>query len=96
MSPLVSELTVMGEVVAVPVCVVPPLLEVQVAVYPVMALPPLLALAVKATEAELDPRVTTALVGAVGAVGTAPATKLDEAAEAALFPTALVASTVQV
>jgi len=94
-SALVSELTVMGEVAPVPVCVVPPLLEVQVAVYPVMALPPLLALAVKATEAELDPRVTTALVGADGTVAT-EATKLDEAADAGLLPMALVASTVQV
>ena len=61
-----------------------------------IALPPLLALAVKATEAEFWPRVTVAPVGALGTVGAAPATKLDEAAEAGLLPTALVASTVQV
>jgi hypothetical protein len=62
----------------------------------VIAAPPLLALAVKATDAEFWPRVTTALVGADGTVDTAPATKLDDDADAGLFPAALVAITVQV
>jgi hypothetical protein len=89
---LVSELTAMGELAPLFDPLAPPLLEVQVAVNPVMALPPVLP-AVKATLAELLPGVTAEIVGAPG---TPAVTKLDEAAEAALFPTALVASTVQV
>ena len=56
----------------------------------------MLELAVKATDAEFWPRVTMGLVGAVGTVRTTPATKLDEAAEAGLFPALLVAMAVHV
>jgi len=91
-SPLVSELTVMGELAPLLDPLAPPLLEVQVAVYPVMALPPLPP-AVKATLAEVAAGVTPVTVGALGAPA---ATKLDEAAEAAPSPTELMASTVQV
>ena len=95
MSPLVNALTVMGEVAPLLEPLAPPLLEVHEAVKPVIALPPLLP-AVKATDAEVLAGVTPEIVGAPGAVGAAPATKLDEAAEAGLSPTALMASTVQV
>jgi hypothetical protein len=89
---LVSELTVMGELAPLFDPLAPPLLEVHEAVNPVMALPPVLP-AVKATLAEVADGVTAEIVGAPG---TPAATKLDEAAEAAPLPTALVASTVQV
>jgi len=91
-SPLVSELTTMGEVAPLFDSKAPPLLEVQVAVKPVMALPPSLP-AVKATDAPLLASVTEVIVGALG--GTA-ARMLDEGADAGLLPTALVARTVQV
>ena len=89
---MVSDPTVMGEVVPDADSVAPPSLEVHVAVKPVIALPPL-PLAVNATIAELAPRVTPDNVGASGIV---PATKLLEAVEAALSPRPFVASTVQV
>jgi hypothetical protein len=57
-----------------------------------MALPPVL-FAVNATVAEFGPRTTDVMVVASGTVA---ATKLDEAAEAALLPNALVTSAVQV
>ena len=95
MSPLVSELTVIGELDPLFDPVAPPLLDVHVAVKPVMALPPLLP-AVKVTDPELAPAVAATPVGAAGTVGPELGTKLLEAAEAALLPMALVASTVQV
>ena len=92
MSALVSELTVMGEVAPLLEPLAPPLLEVHEAVKPVIGAPPLLP-AVKATIPLAFPAVTEVIVGAVGATATK---KLDDAAEAGLLPTALVASTVQV
>ena len=81
-----------GEVVSVADRVVPPSLDVHVAVKLVIALPPL-PFAVNATRAELLPRVTPVRVGASG---VRPATNELDAADAALSPTALVAMTVQV
>ena len=72
--------------------VAPPLLEVHVAVNAVMA-SPASPFAVNATIAELLPRVTPVMVGAGGAVA---ATNDAEAVDAAPFPNALVATTVQV
>ena len=90
-----SDVTLIGELDPEPVLVVPPVLDVHVAVKPVMALPPLLP-AVKVTDPELAPAVAATPVGAAGTVGPELGTKLLEAAEAALLPMALVASTVQV
>ena len=89
---LVNVVTVNGEVAPDADRVVPPSLEVHVAVNPVIALPPL-PLAVKATIPELLPRVR---LTNVGACGTVPATKELDAEEATLLPSALVATIVQV
>jgi len=89
---LVRDATVIGEDAPANDCVVPPLLDVQVAVKPVMALPPVL-FAVNATMPELFPRVTPVTLGAAGA--DAATNELD-AVDAALSPVALVATTVQV
>ena len=89
---LVNEVTVIGEVAPVADWVVPPSLDVQVAVKLVMTLPPS-PFAVKATIAELLPRVTPVRVGASGAV---PATNDDDAADAVLSAIELLAITVQV
>jgi len=89
---LVSELTVMGELAPLLDPLAPPLLEVHEAVYPVMALPPLPP-AVKATLAEVAAGVTVVIVGAAGTVA---AVKAADAVEFGLFPTPLVAYTVQV
>ena len=88
----VSEPTVIGEVAFEADWVVPPSLDVHVAVKPVMALPPL-PFAVNATIAELVPRVTPV---SDGATGTVPARSELDAAEAALSPIAFVAMTVHV
>jgi hypothetical protein len=89
---LVNVVTVTGEVAPEAVRVVPPSLEVHVAVNPVIALPPL-PLALKATIAALLPRVR---LTNVGACGTVPATKGLDAADATLSPSPLVATMVQV
>ena len=88
----VSVVTVSGDVAPVRLRVVPPLLEVHVAVKLVIALPPL-PFAVNATITVLFPRVTPV---SVGASGTSPATKDDDATEAALSPNPLVATTAHV
>ena len=86
---MVSDVTATGEVAPLFDWVVPPLLEVHVAVKPVMALPPV-APAVKATDALLLPGVTDVIVGAPGS--TAATNELDEA-EADPAPTALMDTT---
>ena len=89
--PLVSELTVIGEVAPLAVWVVPPSLEVQVAVKPEMVPPPALP-AVKATVALLGPWVNDVIEGAPGRTA---ATKELDGAEAEPAPTTLDDVTVQ-
>ena len=89
---LVSEATVIGEVESLADCVAPPSLDVQVAVKSVIGLPPV-PLEVKATIAELAPRVTPETLGAGGAV---PTTNELEAADAGLLPVSFVATILQV
>ena len=72
--------------------VVPPSLDVHVAVKPVMALPPV-PFAVNATSTELRPRTTEV---SVGASGVAAATKLDDAADDGLSPKSFETMAVQV
>jgi hypothetical protein len=86
-SPLVSELTVTGELAPLLDSVAPPSLDVQVTVLFVMALPPSEP-GVKATVTALRPRVIPLTVGAAG---TDTATKLLETADAGPFPMTLVA-----
>ena len=90
--PFVSEPTVTGELAPDAVCVVPPLLDVHVAVNAVTASPPLL-FAVKATMPALLPSVTPVMLGADGLVA---ATKDADVVDAALSPAAFVATTLQV
>jgi hypothetical protein len=90
--PVVSDATVIGEVVPDADCVVPPLLDVHVAVKLVIAVPPVL-FAVKATIPERFPNVTPVTLGAAGAEA---ATNELEAVDAALSPVPLVATTVHV
>jgi hypothetical protein len=90
--PDVSDPTVIGDVAPDADWVVPPLLDVHVAVKPVIVLPPVVP-AVKATTPVRLPGVTLVIVGAPGA---AAATNDAEAADATLLPIALVASAVQV
>ena len=90
--PFVSEPTVIGEVALDTDWVVPPSLDVHVAVKPVIALPPV-PFAVKATMPELTPCVTP---DNDGATGTVPARSELDAADAALSPRAFVATTVHV
>jgi hypothetical protein len=87
--PLVSPMTVMGEVVPVPVS--PP--GVEVTVYPVIADPPVDPGAVNVTEACAFPEVA---VPTVGAPGTVAAVTEFEVEEDALVPSAFVAVTVKV
>ena len=61
-----------------------------------MALPPSLSGAVQETEAEASPAVAVTPVGAPGTVAGAFGVTLFDGAEAALLPTALVATTVKV
>src|SRR5207245_2310229 len=61
-----------------------------------MALPPSLAGAVQETVAEALPALAVTAVGAPGTVAGAPGVPRLEGAEAALLPTALVATTVKV
>src|SRR2546422_973169 len=61
-----------------------------------MALPPSLAGAVQETDDEALPAVALTAVGAPGTVAGATGVALLEGAEAALLPTALVATTVNV
>ena len=68
----------------------------EVTVYEVMALPPSLAGAVQETDDEALPAVALTAVGAPGTVAGATGVTLLEGAEAALLPTALVATTVKV
>ena len=89
---LVRELTVIGEVAPDADCVVPPSLDVHVAVKPVIALPPAL-LAVNETVAELFPDVVADSDGADGALA---ATKELDADDAGLLAIELVAMTLQV
>ena len=65
-------------------------------VYEVMALPPSLSGAVQETVAEASPAVAVTPVGALGTVAGAFGVTLFDGAEAALLPTALVATTVNV
>ncbi len=88
--PLVRPVTVHGETVQ-PLLVNPS--GLLVAVYPVMALPPLLAGAVNVTVAWASPAVAAPMVGAPGTVA---GVTLLEAVEAAPWPMALVAFTVNV
>jgi hypothetical protein len=86
---LVRAVTAIGVFVPATAFVVPPSLEVHVAVYLVIAAP-LLAGTVNATVAELFPRVTPV---SVGALGTAAATNALDAADGALSPRSLLATT---
>ena len=61
-----------------------------------MALPPSLAGAVQETDAEALPAVAETAVGAPGTVAGATGVTLFDGAEAALLPTALVATTLKV
>jgi hypothetical protein len=85
--PLVSPVTVIGDVLLLALC------APQVAVYPVIAAPPLLAGAVKATVACALPPVAVPIVGAPGTVA---GVTLFEAADAELVPMELLAVTVNV
>jgi hypothetical protein len=89
---LVREATLIGEDAPDTVCVAPPSLDVQVALYAVMV-SPLLPFAANATVTELLPRVTPVTLGAGGLVA---ATNELDVAEAALSPTPLVATAVHV
>ena len=82
-----------ADTVRVPVFCVPPLLDVQIAVYSVIVEPPLLAGAVNATVALPEACVTVPIVGAPGTVA---ATNDADAAEAGLVPNVFVAVIVQV
>jgi hypothetical protein len=88
----VSDVTVIGDVAPDSRPVAPPSLDAHVAVKPVIVLPPV-PFAVNATMAELLPRVTPVTVGAGAVVA---ATNDADAAEAALSPIALVATTAHV
>ena len=90
--PLVRPVTTIGDVPPPLVPKTPPLLDVHAAVKPVIVLP-LLAGATKVTEICVLPAET---VGWAGAAGTAAGTTGAEAGDSRLFPTALVAWTVQV
>ena len=87
--PLVSPVTVIGDVV--PVAVMPPGLEVTV--YPVIAEPPLELGAVNVTVACALPAVAVPMVGAPGTVA---GVTLFDAAEAAPVPAELLAVMVNV
>ena len=87
--PFVSPVTVIG--LAVPVPVLPPVLEVTV--YNVIALPPFDAGAVKLTVACVLPLVAVPIVGAPGVVA---GVTLLEAADAGPVPITFVAVTVNV
>ena len=90
--PSVRELTTTGEEPPLLDCVAPPSLEMHATLYAVIVLPPL-PFGETATLAESLPRVTLEIEGA-GAV--VPATNELDAADAALAPTELFATTVQV
>ena len=81
-----------GEVASDADCVVPPSLDVHVAVKPVIALAPSL-FAVNVTTADVLLPVAPVMLGAAG--GDTATNELD-AVDAALSPVALVATTVQV
>ena len=87
--PLVSALTVIGEVGPVPVPRVPPLLDVHVAVYPVIGLPPF-AGATNATPIDPAPVATVGGAGAVGATPTPNAAVGRRTTSAAVRPAARV------
>ena len=87
--PLVKPATVSG--LAVPICEILPGFEITV--YPVIAEPPLLVGAVNETVACVLPATAEILVGTLGTVAGVTAV---EAALGALFPIALVATTVKV
>ena len=97
--PVVSDATVIAAAVApewVPLFVMPPLLDVQVAVWLVIALP-LSAPSVKVTTNEpvvvvVDPDTAFTPVGAAGA----PTVTGSDGADAKLVPRAFVAVTLQV
>jgi hypothetical protein len=88
--PVVSPVTVIGDLAEVTEPVAPPLLEVHVAVYEVIALPPVVP-AVNVITAEPGVWVTVEIDGAPG---TAATTNRAEATDAGLLPKPLVASTV--
>jgi hypothetical protein len=88
--PFVSPVTVIG--LAVPVPVLPPVLEVTV--YDVIALPPFDAGAVKLTVADVI--LATAATPIVGAPGVVAGVTLLEAADAGPVPTAFLAVTLNV
>ena len=90
--PVVSPVTVIGDLVDVAVAVAPPLLDVHVTVYEVIALPPV-APAVNVTTAEPGVWVRVEIDGALGLAAT---TNSAEATDAGLLPNPLVASTVHV
>jgi hypothetical protein len=90
--PLLSELTVTGDDAPDACSVVPPSLDVQVAVKPVIGSPPL-PFAVNATTAEFWPRVTPV---SDGASGVTAATKDADATDAGLVPNVFVTVAVQV
>ena len=85
----VAEVDVAGTVALAPA-------GLEVTVYEVIGLPPFEAGAVQETEAEALPAVAVTAVGAPGTVAGATGVTLLDGAEAALLPTALVATTVKV
>ena len=84
-----------GEALPLLDTVAPPLLETHVTVKEVIGLPPV-APAVNGTVDEVTTGCVTVPGVKIGAPGTVAAVKADEAVEFGLFPTPLVASTVQV
>ena len=93
--PFDRPVTLTGELLPEPVRVVPPLDEVQVAVYPVIAVPPSSVGALKDTEVAWDTGVPAEMP--VGAPGTVVGTVIDAVVPDALeVPALLVATTEQV
>jgi len=94
-SPGVIPATVIGEALPLLDTVAPPLLETHNTVKEMMGLPPVLP-GVNGTVEDVTTGCVTVPTVKIGAPGTVAAVKAAEAVEAGLFPTPLVASTVQV
>ena len=94
MVPLVRPVRLADVAGAATVALAPAGLEVTL--YEVIGLPPFEAGAVQETEAEALPAVAVTAVGAPGTVAGAFGVTLLDGAEAALLPTALLATTVNV
>ena len=92
----VADVAGAATVVEISVAGAAPLAVATLTVYDVMALPPFEAGAVQETDAEALPAVAETAVGAPGTVAGATGVTLFDGAEAALLPTALVATTLKV